>query len=54
MKINILFVAAAAAASIAYYFVSRKKQSKMNGHSQGMKTHHMTDVFARTKEQAVK
>jgi hypothetical protein len=54
MKRNILFVAAAAAAAIAYSIVSKKKQSRLNGHSYRMKSHHMTDLFARAKEQAVK
>ena len=56
MKKDILIAAAAAAAGIAYYFVRKRKSTKMNGYaSQGSKpAHHITDVFARAKEQAVK
>lgn len=56
MKKNILIVATTVAAGIAYYFVRKRKLTKMNGYaSLGSKPgHHMTDIFARTKEQAVK
>ena len=56
MKKNILIAAAAAAAGIAYYFVRKRKSTKVNGYaSHGSKpVHHMTDVFSRAKEQAVK
>ena len=56
MKKNILLAAAAAAAGIAYYIVRKRKTSKQSGYvAQGNKpAHHVTDVFARAKEQAVK
>lgn len=56
MKRNIIIAAAAAAAGIAYYVVSNKKSKKSkNKNFQEFKpAHHMTDVFARAKEHAVK
>lgn len=56
MKRNVLIAAAAAAAGIAYYLVRKRKSSKKAGYAtQGTRAaHHVTDVFARAKEQAVK
>lgn len=56
MKKNILIASAAAAAGLAYYFIRKKNASKQNGYvgANNKPAHHMTDVFARAKEQAVK
>ncbi len=56
MKRNIIIAAAAAAAGLTYYMVSNKKskKSKQRNFQESKPAHHMTDVFARAKEQAVK
>lgn len=56
MKRNIFIAAAAAAAGLAYYVISNKKskKSKQKNFREDKLPHHMTDVFARAKEQAVK
>lgn len=56
MKRNIIIAAAAAAAGIAYYVACNKKskKSKRKDFQESKPAHHMTDVFARAKEQAVK
>lgn len=56
MRKNIIIAAAAAAAGIAYYVVcnKRSKKSRKNDLQEFKPAHHMTDVFARAKEHAVK
>ena len=56
MKRNIIIAAAAAAVGLAYYVVSNKKskKSKKSNLQEYKPLNHMTDVFARAKEQAVK
>ncbi|MEO6584078.1 MAG: hypothetical protein ABIO05_07125 [Ferruginibacter sp.] len=55
MKKNILLAATAVATGLAYYLVSNKKSKKKNKKNYFTKpAHHMTDVFARAKEEAVK
>lgn len=55
MKKNIIIAATAAAAGIAYYFINKKRSAKGTHYFPESKpAHHITDVFARAKEQAVK
>ncbi|MEJ7626814.1 MAG: hypothetical protein WKF35_08125 [Ferruginibacter sp.] len=55
MKKNILYAAAGLAAGVAYYIVSKKKSGRKQDYTTPpIKSHHVTDVFARAKEQAVK
>jgi len=55
MKKNLLLTATLAAAGIAYYFVCKKRLSRAGDpFNPVIRSHHITDVFAKAKEQAVK
>ena len=56
MKKNIIIAAAAAAAGIAYYVINNKKSKRLKQKNleEYKPAHHMSDVFARAKEHAVK
>jgi hypothetical protein len=54
---GIILAAVAAAAGVAYYMTKKKKSGKGKGHTTAMSgpgDHHLTNVFAKAKEQSIK